>query len=116
MPQDERTQSGSPRQQTIEELQKRYKRLDETRIAADANRKTAQARVDELKADAKAKYGTDELEELKVQLTEIIAENERKRCAYQLALDAIEGNLGEVERSFAEAERAAKATGSGPRT
>ncbi len=105
MSKNEPISPNAPRKQSIEELQRRFKQLDEARIAAEANRKTAQARVDELKASAKAQYGSDDIEVLQEQLEEMIAENERKRSAYQTTLDAIEGDLAEVERSFAEAEK-----------
>ncbi len=107
MPHNESTGSPQSRTQSIEELQKRFKKLDEARIAADANQKTAQARMNELNAGARDTYGTDDIDALKKQRTEMITENERARSAYQAALDAVEGELAEVERAFADA--AAKA-------
>ncbi len=111
MPKNEPAEPQSTRQQSIEELQRRFKRLDEKRIATDANRETAQARLDELKADARARYGTDDIEGLKKQLSEMIHDNEAKRRAYQITLDAIELGIAEAERSFAEAQSSANPGG-----
>ncbi len=93
-----------PVQQGIDELQQRYQSLNAKRITAEADLKNAQKRLDELKQDALAKYGTNDLDELQRKLQEMRDENERKRSSYQQELDRIENSLQEVEDRFEQAE------------
>jgi hypothetical protein len=89
---------------TIEQLRKRYDALNNEQIRADANYKHARKDLDELKALAKAEYGTDDLEALRLKLKEMEAENDRKLTDYQQHLDTIEANLKEVNQKFAQPE------------
>jgi hypothetical protein len=95
---------GTRPQQGIEELQQRYQTLNEKRITAEANLENAQNRLNDLKKDARAKYGTDDIEQLQRMLQEMRAENERKRSSYQQELDRIEDALQEVENRFEQAQ------------
>lgn len=99
--------TGATGEQTIEELQRRYQGLHTKKIQAETQREAAKQRLDELKSQARDKYGTDDLGQLRTKLDEMIAENARKRAAYQAELDKIESGLAEVERQFAEAAPAA---------
>jgi phage shock protein A len=90
--------------QTIEDLRKRYDELNEKKITAAANHENAQKQLDQLKAAAKTQWGTDDLEELRKKLTELEAENERKRSDYQAQLDKIEADLKDVDQKFAQAQ------------
>lgn len=89
-------------EQTIEQLQKRFQDLNRKKIQAETQRDSAAARLNELKAEAREKYGTDDVAKLQEQLTKIIAENGQKRAKYQEDLDKIEKGLAEVEAKFAE--------------
>ena len=89
-------------EQSIEALQERYQKLHTKKIQAETERDGAKKRLDELKARAKANYGTDDVSELQKKLDEIIQENARKRAKYQDDLDKIEKDLAEVEKKFAE--------------
>lgn len=91
----------TPSEQPIEMLQQRYRDLNEKKIRAEAERDGARRQLDKLKADAREKYGTDDLAELQKRLDDMIAENARKRAAYQADLDKIERDLADVERKFA---------------
>lgn len=104
--------TGATGEQTIEELQRRYQGLHTKKIQAETQRAAAKQRLDELKSQARDKYGTDDLGQLRTKLDEMIAENARKRAAYQAELDKIESGLADVERQFAEA---APATSGQPR-
>ena len=90
-------------QQTIEELQNRYKKLDKQKIQAETTLKLACDQLETLQKEAREKYGTDDLTELQAKLEAMQAENERKRAAYQADLDRIEGDLAAVEQRFAAA-------------
>ncbi|HLX61135.1 MAG TPA: hypothetical protein VKX17_07615 [Planctomycetota bacterium] len=92
--------SNNGEKQPIETLKQRYQDLDRKKITAEANLKAAEERLGELKADAKQKYGTDDLAELERKLAEMKAENESKRAKYQADLDRIEQDLNAVEREF----------------
>jgi len=89
-------------EQPIEQLQKRYQDLNRRKIQAETQRDSAKTRVDELRAQAREKYGTDDVAALEAKLTEIIGENARKRAKYQEDLDRIEQSLAEVEAKFSD--------------
>jgi hypothetical protein len=94
--------------QSIEELQKRYSALNKKQIEADTNLKNAEKQLAALQAEAREKYGTDDLAALRQKLADMKAENETKRRDYQAKLDKIESDLTQVEEKFAaEAQTAA---------
>jgi chromosome segregation ATPase len=106
--------SSESKEQTIEQLQERYQSLNKKKIQAETQRDGAKNRLDELKGDARSKYGTDDVEQLQAKLDEIIAENARKRSVYQQELDKIESELAAVEAKFSEAN-ATSGSGGTPR-
>ena len=87
-------------EQTIEQLQARYHDLHTKKITADANLKNAKEKLDELKEEARQKFGTDDLDELREKLRAMKAENEEKRKNYQAELDKIEADLQNVEKNL----------------
>jgi len=95
-------------QQSIEQLNKRYRELNDKKVEADTKLKMTRDQLDELKRKARQEYGTDDLDELRTKLEEMKAENERKRAAYQANLDRIETELEQVEQKFAAAEAGTK--------
>jgi hypothetical protein len=88
--------------QDIDALKTRHRELDRQKTTAEANHKTAQDQLAKLKEDARAKYATDDVDQLKQKLLELKQENERKRAEYQKHLDAIETRLGEIEVEYAK--------------
>jgi hypothetical protein len=92
-------ENGDP--QSIEELQKRYSALNKKQIEADTNLKNAEKQLAALQAEAREKYGTDDLAALRQKLADMKAENETKRRDYQAKLDKIETDLAQVEEKFA---------------
>ena len=90
-------------QQTIEQLQERFKKLDKQKIQAETTLKLARDQLESLQKDAREKYGTDDLTELQAKLEAMQAENEQKRAAYQTDLERIESELAAVEQRFAAA-------------
>ena len=86
--------------QDIEQLKSRYDRLHKQKIAADTHLEVARNRLQDLQAEARKLYGTDDIEELQRKLAAMKAENERKRAEYQADLDRIEGDLATIEREF----------------
>jgi chromosome segregation ATPase len=99
-----------PGEQTIEQLQRRYQELNRRKIQAETQRDGAATRLEELKTQAREKYGTDDVAKLREKLAGIIDENNRKRAKYQEDLDKIEKGLAEVEAKFSEG---ASASGDG---
>ena len=83
--------------QDIETLKKRHRDLDKQKTTAEAHQKTAEDQLKKLKAESRAKYGTDDLDQLKKKLTEMKQENDRRLAEYQKHLDAIESRLEEIE-------------------
>ncbi len=83
--------------QDIETLRKRYEQLNTKKTQAETLLSTANQELERLKAEAKSKYGTDDLQELEMKLKEMEEENLRKRRDYQKLLDQIERELLSVE-------------------
>ncbi len=94
---------GKNHEQDMEELQKRYKGLEEKKHKAEANLATSSETLENLKRQARDKYGKDDLASLRAKLEEWTQENERKRAEYQEHLTAIETQLAEVEAQHTEA-------------
>ena len=90
--------------QDIETLKKRYRDLDKQKTTAEANQKTAEDQLKKLKQEARAKFGTDDLDQLKKKLDEMKQENDRRRADYQKHLDSIETRLAEIENRDATDE------------
>jgi hypothetical protein len=81
----------------IDVLKERHERLKEKRIAAQTELATATKRLNELREQARAQFGTDDVNALQKKLEEMKEENERKRAAYQAHLEQIERQLQEIE-------------------
>jgi uncharacterized protein (DUF342 family) len=96
--------AASGGQQSIEQLQDRYQRLNERKIRDKANLENAEKQLDALRKEAREKYGTDDLEQLRQKLETMKHENETKRAGYQAELDRIESELAAVDQQFSAAE------------
>jgi hypothetical protein len=88
--------------QTIEQLQARFQEFTKQKIVVETDRKHALEKLAELKASAREKYGSDDLEQLQQTLEKMKADNDRKRARYQQDLDNIEQKLAEIEEQYAE--------------
>ena len=74
---------GKPQQPPdIEALKKRHRELENQRIAAQTNLKTATDQLELLKKESREQYGTDDLDQLRDKLEEMKRDNERKRVEY----------------------------------
>lgn len=85
-------------QQSIEELQVRYQKLNNQKLEAEINLKNAKKDLEKLKKEALEKYQTDDVAELREILAQMTKENEEKRKKYQTDLDKIESDLMKVEQ------------------
>ena len=94
---------GTGPEQGIEQLRKRYEALNEKRIAAETNRKTAEEALEKLRKKAREEYGTDDLAQLQQKLKDMIANNEKLRSGYQKHLDGVESQLAAVEQNYRDA-------------
>lgn len=106
--------AAKPSDQTIEELQGRYKDLHTRKIQAERDLQHAQQQLDSLKKEAQEKYGSDDLAELRVKLDAMKTENEQKRKSYQAQLDQIDADLAAVEEKFAPVDAAPNGDEEGP--
>ncbi len=95
--------SKNQEEQNIEELQKRFTDLNTRKIQAETNLENSRKQLELHKEQAREKYGTDNVDELRKQLDDMKAENERKRREYQESLDKIEEDLSKVDEKFASA-------------
>lgn len=98
------TVAPSAEPQPIEELQKRYERLNTRKIQADTNLENATKQFEALKEELRKSYGTDDIAALREKLDTMRAENEAKRKNYQAELDAIDSALAAVEQKVAATE------------
>lgn len=98
------TKVPAPSDQEFEQLTKRFETLNRRKIEAETSLKHAQQHLQQLKQEARDKYGTDDIAELQQQLTAMQAENEAKRQAYKTELDKIETDLKDVETRFQSAD------------
>lgn len=97
MPAENRTKTSLD----IEQLKKKHKELEKQKTTAEANLKTATDQLEALKEEAKQKYETDDLDQLRRRLAEMKESNEKKRADYQKHLEEIEIRLAQVEKEFA---------------
>jgi hypothetical protein len=97
---------ASDGQQTIEQLQQRFTLLNTQKIQAETRLKDTNKELERLKSEAREKYGTDDLVQLRAKLQEMKDDNEKKRAEYQAELERIEGELVQVEQKFQPAESA----------
>ncbi|MFY9234296.1 MAG: hypothetical protein WAO58_07535 [Fimbriimonadaceae bacterium] len=88
--------------QTIEILRQRYEDLNKKRTQAETLLQKANEELEKLKAEAKSKFGTDDLAEMQKQLEQMEQENLKKRREYQRLLDGIEADLKSVEEKYAQ--------------
>ena len=89
---------------SIEQLREAYARLEAARQRAQTELARAEERLKVGREDAKARFGSDELEELQQKLQAWTAENETRRTKYQAELEAIETELKNIQAA-AEAAR-----------
>lgn len=89
---------------TIDELQQRYAKFNKQQIRVQAQLEEAQKRLSELQGQAKADFGTDDVEALQGKLEAMKKENEKKQAQYKKGLDEVESKLKAVEAEFAETE------------
>lgn len=90
--------------QSIDDLKARYEALNKRKIQAEANLENAKNQLEELKAQARSEFGTDDIEALQKMLTDMQTENERKRAAYQENLDRIEKDLADVAEKYKQVD------------
>jgi hypothetical protein len=92
------------KKQSIAELTTRYTELNTKKIQAETNLKNAEKELEKLQKQAREQYGTDDINQLKKKLTELEAENERKRADYQRDLDKIDADLKATEKKYSDAK------------
>lgn len=90
------------KQETIEQLQQRHATFNKQHIRVQAQLEEAQKRLAELHQEAKAQFGTDDVEQLREKLETMKRENEQKRSEYQASLDQIDAKLKQVESEFSQ--------------
>jgi len=89
--------------QPIEVLQQRFQSLNTRRIQAETNLENARKELGRLQREAREKYGTDDVTELRSKLEQMKSDNEEKRRSYQSDLDRIETELAEIETRYERA-------------
>lgn len=82
---------------SIEDLTAQYGKLNERKIQADTQLKTATEQLKSLQKEAVDNFGTSDIEELQTKLAAMEAENEERRSEYQTLLEGIAADLAKVE-------------------
>lgn len=86
--------------QSIEELQRRFQSLNTRKIQAETHLENARKELERLQREAREKFGTDQVDELRLKLEQMKADNEEKRRNYQADLDRIENDLTDIEAKY----------------
>ncbi len=81
-------------------LQQRFQSLDKRKIQTETHLENARKELDRLQREAREKYGTDDVDELRKKLEQMKTDNEEKRRSYQADLDHIEAELAEIETKY----------------
>ena len=90
--------------QTMDQLKKRFEELSLMKVKYETQRDSAAAELADLKEQALELYGSDDVKQLEKKLSEMKAENEKKRSEYQASLDKIDESLQNVQESFEAAQ------------
>ena len=85
----------------LEQLQKRHRALEAERVQLQAKREMAQARLQEIREQARAQYGVDYVESLRRLKAEWEAENEARLTAFAEALSQAEQGLARIRANAA---------------
>jgi chromosome segregation ATPase len=96
---------GEEHEDDLAELQKRYGDLSTKKTVAETELKNATQQLEKLQKEARERYETDDLEQLKAKLQQLKEENERKLNEYRQHLDGIEKGLTQIEQEYAEIEK-----------
>ncbi len=86
-------------QERLEGLRKEYEQLNKKKIETDTPLQNLENRLEELKRQAEAEYGTSDLKELRALLESWRAENQEKVAAYQEHIRSIRESLERIETS-----------------
>ena len=90
---------------SIEQLQSKYEELHRNKIEAETRHKVTLADLEKLRAQARATWGTDDVDELKMKLVQMQRENEERRAKYQSDLESIESKLEEIDQRFSKLDQ-----------
>lgn len=91
-------------EQELKSLKTRYEALREDQVRTEQDLKNLTDRLEELKARARAGYGTDDPKELARILDERRAENQRLVAEYRKHVAAIEADLNAIEAKTGNGE------------
>ena len=84
----------------MEQLRKRYEDLSTRKTRCETNLDNATNALENLQAQARSEYGTDDLEALQQRLEEMKAKNHELQETYRESLDAIERGLKDVDEAY----------------
>ena len=88
--------SQSKEAQSLEQLTKRFRDLEERKIRNQAVLGETEKQLEDLLHEAEQMFGTREIDELQLKLTQMENENEKKRADYQKQLNQIEQSLESI--------------------
>lgn len=86
--------------QSIEELTRRFQKLDRQRTAVQTRLEDTREQLERLLQQAETEFGTRDVAKLKQKLKLMEEGNAKKRLAYQQELDSIEQQLAAIEQKF----------------
>lgn len=94
--------------QDFARLKERHAALERQRGKVEGTLEAANKQLEQLKAEARSQYGTDDLNTLRQKLVQMQEENLRKRAEYQKHLDEIESKLRKVQDEYGQIEAGAR--------
>lgn len=97
-------QRANDQSEIVATLKHQFRELERQKIEAGRDLKHAKDRLQTLASEAREKYGTDDLDELRERLAAMRAENKKRLEDYRRHLESLEKGLGDIESRYAAAE------------
>lgn len=87
--------------QLFEEQRKRYQALQERHTRAQVRLEHERKALEDAKAEARSRFGTDDVDALRQKHKEMQEENDRLLMEFMMTLDDVEKKLQDLERQLA---------------
>ncbi len=91
---------SSNHEEAFNTLQARYAALRDRKISVETQKTSVGEQLAALQAAAEEQFGTHDIAELKAQLEQMEAENEKKLNDYQKTLNKIDQQLAEIDNDL----------------
>lgn len=84
----------------FEQLKKKHQKLAERKVKVDVEMASCSRQLEQAKAEARELFKTDNLDALRKELVDILADNEKKTKAWEENLNEVEAQLTAAEKEL----------------